>query len=63
MVCLTLLFQLHLQYAQGSREERKLHSEQLKGRVKLRGVVVDGKILIKWIVMLFSVKLWPRFDW
>jgi len=63
MVCLTLLFQLHLQYALGSSEERKLYSEQLKGRDKLRDVVVDGKILLKWFVMLLNLKLWPRFDW
>lgn len=40
-----------------------MYSEQLKGRDKLRDVVVDGKILIKWFAMLFNVKLWPRFDW
>jgi hypothetical protein len=40
-----------------------LYSEQLKGRDKLRDVVVDGKILLEWFIMLFNVKLWPRFDW
>jgi hypothetical protein len=41
----------------------KVEVENLKGRNHLGDLVVDGRIILKWIIKKWGMKIWTRFIW
>jgi hypothetical protein len=42
---------------------RKFHSENPKERERLEGLPADDRIILKWILKKYCVRLWTGFNW